>query len=84
MEKAIVDRLVDGKHAVLLVGAKEIEKVIPSSKLPSGVTAGTVVKVEFRGDELGSIEADHEETDKTKERIKSKLELLRERSKSKD
>ncbi|WP_332692803.1 DUF3006 family protein [Halalkalibacter lacteus] len=81
MEKAIVDQVVDGKHAVLLVGGQEIEKVISTTRLPDGVTAGSVVKVEFHGDELVSIEADQKETTKTKERINSKMELLRERSK---
>jgi hypothetical protein len=81
VEKAVVDRIVDGKHAVLLVGDQEIEKVIPSSKLPDEITEGTWIRVEFNGNDLVAIEADQEETSKTKERIKSKMELLRQRSK---
>jgi hypothetical protein len=83
VEKAIVDRIVDGKHAVLLVGDQEVERVILSTKLPSGVTVGTVVMVEFNGDKLVSTEAIMEETTKTKERIKSKLDLLRQRKRRK-
>jgi hypothetical protein len=81
VEKAVVDRIVDGKYAVLLVGDQEIEKMIPSSKLPEGVTEGTWIRVEFNGDDLLSLEADNEETSKTNKRIKSKMELLRQRFK---
>ncbi|WP_227935368.1 DUF3006 domain-containing protein [Alkalihalobacillus deserti] len=80
MVKAVVDRIVDGKHAVLLVGDQEVEKVISSSKLPDSVTEGSWVKVEFNGDELVSIEADEKETNQTKKRIKTKMEILRQRS----
>lgn len=80
MKKAVLDRIVDGKHAVLLVGDEEIEKVILATQLPDGVREGTWIRVNFNGDELLSIEADYNETTKTKERINSKMELLRQRS----
>lgn len=81
MEKAVVDRIIDGKHVVLLVGNQELEKVIALDKLPDGVIEGSWLKVEFKGSDLVTIEVDQEETDKTKKRISSKIDMLRERSK---
>ena len=84
MEKAVLDRIVDGKHAVLLVGEIETEKIISSSDLPEGAVEGTWLQVEFNEEELVYIEIDKEETEKRQVRIKGKMELLRERSKRKD
>ncbi|WNF38623.1 DUF3006 domain-containing protein [Bacillaceae bacterium IKA-2] len=83
MDKAVVDRIVDEKLVVLLVGDQEIEKVIALEKLPAGVMEGTWIKVEFNGNDLIAIEVDEEKTSETKERVRSKMDLLRERSKRK-
>jgi hypothetical protein len=79
MIKAVIDRIVDGKHAVLLVGESEEEKIISYSLLPVGVGEGSWLNVQFDGDTLISIKADQSETDQRKKRIQDKMNLLRER-----
>ncbi|MDQ0258059.1 hypothetical protein J2S74_005523 [Evansella vedderi] len=82
--KAVIDRIVDEEHAVLLVGEKETEKIIPVSHLPEGAEEGTWLTVECDGDSILSIELNQTETNNTRGRIKSKMELLRHRSKRRD
>lgn len=77
--KAVVDRIVDGVHAVLLVGEEEAERVVAVDALPQGVAEGTWLWVRFDGDQLVEAEIDHQETQATRARIKAKLELLRRR-----
>ena len=38
--EAVVDRIVDGRHAVLLVGADEVELVLDVALLPEGTGEG--------------------------------------------
>jgi hypothetical protein len=81
MIKAVIDRIVDGKHAVLLVGENEEEKIISYSLLPKDVGEGSWLNVQFDGDTLISIKADQVETEHRKKRIQDKMNLLRKRSK---
>lgn len=39
--RAVIDRIVDGTHAVLLVGEEETELVMPVNNLPAGAREGT-------------------------------------------
>lgn len=80
--KAVIDRIVDGQHAVLLVGDDEREIVIPIHLLPNGAREGDWVKVAFDGDDIKSIEIDQAETERVRERVRSKLDQLRKRKKS--
>jgi len=79
LEKAVVDRIVDKRHAVLLVGENEVEKIVSVDKLPPGAGEGTWLEVEFEGDELVVVEVDAEETAQVKARITAKMERLRQR-----
>ena len=79
MEKAVVDRIVDKRHAVLLVGEDEVEKIVSVDKLPPGAGEGTWLRVEFEGDELVAAEVDAEETARVEARITAKMERLRQR-----
>ena len=79
LEKAVVDRIVDKKHAVILVGENEIEKIVSVENLPSGAGEGTWLRVEFEEDELVTAEIDAEETARVKARITAKMERLRQR-----
>ncbi|MBU9721478.1 MULTISPECIES: DUF3006 domain-containing protein [Bacillaceae] len=81
--KAVVDRIVDGKHVVLLIGDEEEEKVVPLNKFPDEIKEGTWLIIDFSDtnkDIIQKISIDQRETDTRKQRIKSKMELLRERS----
>jgi hypothetical protein len=78
-EKAVVDRIVDGTHAVLLVGEDEEERIIPASDLPEGAKPGIWLQVRFSGDELVEASLDEEETQSVQGRIAAKLAQLRQR-----
>jgi len=84
LEKAVVDRIVDKRHAVLLVGENELEKIVSVDKLPPGAGEGTWLAVEFEGDELVAVEVDAEETARVKARITDKMERLRQRGRKTD
>ena len=75
----MVDRIVDKRHAVLLVGESEVEKIVSVDKLPPGAGEGTWLRVEFEGDELVTAEVDAEETARVKARITAKMGRLRQR-----
>jgi predicted O-methyltransferase YrrM len=76
-EKAVVDRIVDGQHAVLLVGEDEIEHVVPVEQLPEEAAEGAWLQVAFEGDRLVEVTLDVEETERTRQRIDDKMAQLR-------
>lgn len=79
-ERAVVDRIVDGTHAVLLVGDEETEQVVPAERLPATAREGTWLHV--TRDDTGRIvemEVDEAATEEAQERIASKIEQLRRR-----
>ena len=79
LEQAVVDRIVDGAHAVLLVGEGETERIVPAGLLPPGTREGMWLKVRFDGDDLVYAEIDAAATEAAKERIAEKLKQLRAR-----
>lgn len=83
-EPAVVDRIEEGKDAVLLVGEEEVERVVPLRLLPPGVREGTWLKVAFAGDELVDAVIDYEATEAAKARITAKLAQLRRRGRPKE
>lgn len=78
-QQAVLDRIVDGLHAVLLVGPDEIELIIPASRLPDGVTDGAWLRLELDGDTVTAIALDPEATAAAQARIDDKLAQLRAR-----
>lgn len=77
-ELAVVDRVVDGEHAVLLVGdPPERELVVPARELPAEAAGGHWLEIELEGDELRSAEIDPEATERARERVRELLERLR-------
>jgi len=78
-EQAVIDRIVDGKHAVLLVGEQEVERIVPVEMLPNGAREGTWLTVSFRDDQLVHAEIDVGRTEAVRERIADKLNRLRAR-----
>lgn len=79
-EKAVIDRIVDGQHAVLLVGEDETERVIPVAQLPEQAAEGLWLQVRFEDDRLVEVTVDTEETERTQQRIDEKMARLRSRS----
>lgn len=82
IQSAVIDRIVDGRYAVLLVGRDEVERIVPKHELPAGVREGTWLKVRFRGDCLVYAVIDKETTEAAAQRIHAKMELLRQRGRN--
>lgn len=78
-ERAVVDRVVDGKHAVLLVGTDEVERIVDVSALPAGVGEGAWLRVRFAGEDLVFAAVDEEGQGAAEKRVASKMDLLRRR-----
>jgi hypothetical protein len=78
-ERAVVDRIVEGRQAVLLVGEGEVERVVPVERLPAGAREGAWLRVRFEAGELVEAEVDQDQTEQTRRRIEEKLERLRRR-----
>lgn len=79
MYKAVVDRIVDGKKAVLLVGEKETERIVPLEQLPKGTKEGSWIHI----DENGKFTLDTSAANRMKQRIEQKkAQLLQKKSKS--
>ena len=75
MEKAAIDRIDEGV-AVLLIGPEERELSVPVGQLPPVVQAGDWLRVTIVNGRLKKAELDREETQKRRERIKTKLDKL--------
>lgn len=75
-EHAVVDRIVDGKQAVLLVGKHEHEVVVPATMLPTGAGEGSHVVAHL---EVTGVTLDTGGTGEAKARIDDKLDQLRAR-----
>ncbi|MGD9679014.1 MAG: DUF3006 domain-containing protein [Vulcanibacillus sp.] len=74
--KAVVDRIEDGKKAVILVGENQIEHIIDINQLPGGTSEGDLLQVQIDGDKIINIELDIEETENTKTRIIEKMKKI--------
>lgn len=74
--KAVVDRIVDGQTAVLLVGDDEREMPVPVATLPAGAGEGSWLLFHPLD---GSLELDEEETARRRAAIQDKLSRLRRR-----
>lgn len=79
MKKAVIDRIVDGQLAILLVGEDETERTVSVAELPEGANEGVWLILH----EDGRIEIDQEETTRTDNRIQNKLAMLRSKQGSK-
>ncbi len=80
MEHAVIDRIVDGKTAVLIVGNDEKEYRYPADKLPAGAAEGTWLILEMKDGEIVSAAVAAEKTAGARSRIQAKIDALRRRS----
>jgi hypothetical protein len=65
-QKAVIDRIVDGEHAVLLVGEEQVEYIVPVRMLPTDTAPGTWLRVRFSDGQLVEAAVDNEETEQSK------------------
>ena len=77
-DRAVVDRIVDGTTAVLLVGAEEAEAHVPASSLPADAREGTWLVVESDGCTMRAVEIDRELTEQRDADLRERLDRLRE------
>ncbi|MBE3575981.1 MAG: DUF3006 domain-containing protein [Firmicutes bacterium] len=81
---AVVDRLerdAGGRWlAVVLVGEKEQEFVLPRARLPKGAREGSWLQVRLDGGAIGPIRLDPAATAAARERVAAKLAKLRQAS----
>ena len=77
MEKAVIDRIVDGRTAVILVGEDERQYHCPTDNLPEGAKEGTWLRVHVESGSVVAMEVDQEETDAVRRRIQEKMDRLR-------
>ena len=68
-DAAVVDRIEDGRHAVLLVGEAEVELVVDVARLPDGTAEGDWLRL--------GLTADPERTAQRRSAIEDRLERIR-------
>lgn len=78
-DRAVVDRIVDGATAVLLVGPDELELHLPAEALPEGATDGTWVILDRELPTPEVVAIDHELTASRAEQLEQRLGRLRHR-----
>lgn len=76
-DRAVVDRIVDGRHAVLLRGADGDELTFPASALPDGVREGTWLIVSATQDGWRIIDVDAELTTRRRNDARRRVDELR-------
>lgn len=80
---AVIDRIVDGKHAVLLIEDADAvidQRVVSRTALPEeGQTEGMVLEVVFDDDEIVDIAVKPEVTEQRKQAAQERFERLSER-----
>lgn len=80
--KGVIDRIVDGKWAVILVGDEEAEYQVPLEELPANIKEGSVVQVEIANGSVAKVVLLENETAAKQTEISSKLSLLQSRKRS--
>jgi hypothetical protein len=82
-ELAVLDRIVDGEHAVLLVGdPPDRELVVPVTELPEGIREGHWLWVVISDGRLLEVIIDEEATEEARQRARAKLDELRARGRA--
>lgn len=73
---AVIDRIVDGKKAVLLVGDEHKQLIVSLEDLPEGSKEGLWLQIELENNKLITAKLDGERTEDMKKRISAKRALL--------
>jgi hypothetical protein len=76
-DRAVVDRIVDGRTALLLVGPTEAEAHLPVDALPEGTTEGTWVVLDLSVDPPRVIDVDEELTTARREELTRRMDRIR-------
>lgn len=76
-QKAVIDRIEDGEHAVLLVGDEETEYVVPAAQLPEDAQPGMWLRVQIEDGVIVEVVVDQAETEQMARGIAGKLARVR-------
>lgn len=72
-----VDRIEEGRLAVLLVDSLGKEFVVDVSRLPEGASEGTYLTLSLIDGEIGNMSVDEEKTSQMKQEIADKLQRIK-------
>lgn len=78
-DRAVIDRVVDGAMAVLLIGPDEVELQLPADQLPDGAGEAVWVKLDLGTDPPTILAVDRELTERRAAAIESQLARIRAR-----
>jgi hypothetical protein len=78
-DRAIVDRIVDGRTAVLLVGPAGTELLLATDGLPAGATDGTWVVLDLETEPPCVLRIDERLTDERFHGLSTRLDAIRRR-----
>jgi len=76
-KKAVIDRIEDGRIAVVFLEGSLERFDLPVSLLPDGAREGDWLKLEVCEGKIVGIEIDKEETERNRKKIRKKFEELR-------
>ena len=75
--RAVIDRIVDGTTAVLLVGPDETELLLPADELPGTAGEGVWVILDLDSDPVAVLAVDTDLTEQRERRIAEQMERIR-------
>jgi hypothetical protein len=78
-DRAVIDRIVDGTTAVLLIGPEETEKHVAVDDLPEGTAEGDWLVLDVDQDPFEIVGLDTDLTDARRAAIDEKLDRIRQR-----
>ena len=77
--RAVIDRIVDGTTAVLLVGPDETELLLPADELPETATEGVWVTLDLDSDPTAVLTVDTELTEHRTTQVDDQMQRIRQR-----
>ncbi len=80
--KGVIDRIIEGKWAVILIGEEEIEDRIRLEMLPTNVKEGSVVQIKIENGSICALKLLEAETTAQLTRIQEKMNVLKTRKRS--
>jgi hypothetical protein len=79
-ETGVLDRIVDGKFAVILFENIGKEIIYPAENLPSGSSEGVFFDALIENDEITSLVINQEKTDEISSEINNRLKAIKRKS----
>ena len=79
--QAVLDRIVDGEKATILVESIGKEYVLNVSELPKGAKEGSLLDIELTNNTITTIAINHERTEEVSKKVTDQLNAIRAKSK---